>query len=91
MGDKGGKKEKIVLVKGDRIIQEDAEVAKAFNDFFDNAVKSLGIMGNKMLLTDVINSQGKVLVVCNCHFYRVFESKKWVRLSLPSQNINYTQ
>ena len=63
LGDKGGKKEKIVLVKGDRIIQEEAEVAKTFNDFFDNAVKSLGIKENKMLLTDVIDSQGKVLAL----------------------------
>ena len=55
LGDKGGKKEKIVLVKGDRIIQEEAEVAKTFNDFFDNAVKSLGIVENKMLLTDVLD------------------------------------
>ena len=66
MGDKGGKKEKIVLVKGDRIIQEEAELANAFNDFFYNAVKSLGIKENKMLLTDVIDSQCKVLDALKC-------------------------
>ena len=44
-GDKGGTKQKIVLVEGDRIINEDAELAQTFNDFFDNAVISLGITG----------------------------------------------
>ena len=34
-GDKGGIKQKIVLVEGDRIINEDAELAQTFNDFFD--------------------------------------------------------
>ena len=42
-GGKGGTKDKIVLVEGDRIINEDAEIAQTFNDFFDNTVKSLGI------------------------------------------------
>ena len=42
-GDKGGPKDNIVLVEGDRIINEDIELAQTFNDFFDNAVKSLGI------------------------------------------------
>ena len=60
-GDKGGAREKIVLVEGDRIINEDAEVAQTFNDFFDGAVKSLGISENEVLLTKVETSQGKVL------------------------------
>ncbi len=60
-GDKGGAKEKIVLVEGDRIINEDSEVAQTFNDFFDGAVKSLGISENEVLMTNVETSQGKVL------------------------------
>ena len=36
-------------------------MAQAFNDFFDNAVKSLGINENKALLTDIGESQGKVM------------------------------
>ena len=60
-GDKGGAKEKIVLVEGDRIINEDSEVAQTFNDFFDGAVKSLGISENEVLMTNVEISQGKVL------------------------------
>ena len=60
-GDKGGAKENIVLVEGDRIISEDSEVAQTFNDFFDGAVKSLGISENEVLMTKVEASQGKVL------------------------------
>ena len=56
-GDKGGAKEKIVLVEGERIINDDAEIAQTFNDFFDNAVKSLGLSENEVLLTKL--SPGK--------------------------------
>ena len=37
------------------------EVAQTFNDFFDGAVKSLGISENEVLLTNVKNSCGEVL------------------------------
>ena len=60
-GEKGGTKEKIVLVEGERIINEDAEIAQTFNDFFDNAVKSLDLSENEVLLTKVEHPQGKVL------------------------------
>ena len=49
-----------VLVEGDKKINDDAELAKTFNDFFDNAVKSLGISENKMLLTEVDQTQVRV-------------------------------
>ena len=58
---KGGVKENIVLVEGDRIINEDAELAQTFNNFFDNAVKSLGITENKALLNVVEPSDDVVL------------------------------
>ena len=60
-GDKGGTTDKIVLVEENKIINEDAEVAQTFNNFFENAVKSLGISENKLLLTEVDHSCGKVL------------------------------
>ena len=60
-GDKGGTTDKIVLVEENKIINEDAEVAQTFNNFFENAVKSLGISENKLLLTEVGHSCGKVL------------------------------
>ena len=60
-GDKGGAKENIVLVEGERIINDDAEIAQTFNDFFDNAVKSLGLSDSEVLLTKVEYAQGKVL------------------------------
>ena len=40
-GDKGGTKQRIVLVEGDRIINEDAELAQTFNNFFDNVCVAL--------------------------------------------------
>ena len=60
-GDKGGARDNIVLVEGNRIINEDAELAQTFNDFFDNAVKSLGITENEMLVNKIDQTQGKVL------------------------------
>ena len=51
--DKGGGKENIVLVKGDKIISDDAEVAQTFNDFFENNISSLGITENRFLLSAI--------------------------------------
>ena len=59
-GDKGGAKDSIVLVKNDKIISEEAEVAQTFNDFFGNTVNSLGIAENKFLLTAIENTEGDV-------------------------------
>ena len=60
-GDKGGARDNIVLVEGEKIICEDKEVAQTFNDFFDNAVKSLGITENEMLVNKTGRDQGKVI------------------------------
>ena len=57
-GDKGGMGEKIVLVENDKIISDDKEVAETFNTFFKNAVTSLGIGENKLLLNHNSCSQG---------------------------------
>ena len=57
--DKGVSRNKVVLVEDDRIINDDKEVAQTFNDYFDNAVKSLGISENEP--SEPVQSQGKVL------------------------------
>jgi hypothetical protein len=55
----GGSRGKIILVENDKIISDDKEVAQTFNDYFENVVKSLGILPNE---PDVpVPSQGKVL------------------------------
>ena len=54
-GDKGGPRDNIVLVEGNKIISDDVEVAQTFNDFFDNAVGNLGISENKLLLNGIEN------------------------------------
>ena len=59
--DKGGSKNKVILVENDNIISDDKEVAQTFNDYFDKAVKSLGISENKILLTEPKQSEGEVL------------------------------
>ena len=43
--DKHFSNNKITLLDGDKIISEDAEVAKKFNDYFSNVVKNLNIEG----------------------------------------------
>lgn len=57
----GGGSQKITLVKDDKIISKDEEVAETFNEFFKNSVKSLNIpensclTGNTRNLTDPID------------------------------------
>jgi hypothetical protein len=46
-----GGSQKITLVKDDKIISNDQEVAETFNKFFINAVDSLDLAENKILLT----------------------------------------
>ena len=48
-----GGSQKITLVDGEEIISNDDEIAKTFNDFFIDSVKSLNINGNTAVLTDV--------------------------------------
>ena len=50
--EKGGGKENIVLVNGNKIISDDLEVAQTFNDFFKNSVNSLDIQENPLLIND---------------------------------------
>jgi hypothetical protein len=57
--DKGGSGGKIVLVENEKIISDDKEVAQTFNDYFENVVKSLGIIENEP--DEPQPSQGKVL------------------------------
>ena len=52
--DKGAGKNDIALIEGDKIIQEDAEVANIMNDFFGNAVASLNIG----IPSECINDEG---------------------------------
>ena len=58
---------KVVLVENEKIINDDQEVAQTFNDYFDNAVKSLGISENKILLKESQPSLGKVLDAINMY------------------------
>ena len=57
---KGGNRDNIVLVNGDKIISDDKEVAQTFNDFFKNSVKSLNISENKFLITETDDIIGSV-------------------------------
>jgi predicted transport protein len=59
-GNKGGSREKIVLVENEQVINNDQEVAQTFNDYFDGVVKSLGISENKILMEDIDHTEGKV-------------------------------
>ena len=54
---KGGSKDSIVLVKGDKVISDDAEVAHTFNDFFKRTVSTLDIIENRYLITETNNEK----------------------------------
>ena len=47
--DKGGIRDKIVLVEEDKLVSGDVEVAETFNTFFSKSVQTLGITENKIL------------------------------------------
>ena len=47
--------QKITLLKDDKIISNDKEVAETFNEFFENSVKSLNIPENSFLKNDTEN------------------------------------
>ena len=51
----GGGSQKITLVKNDKIISSDKEVADTFNEFFKNSVESLNISENRYLINDTGN------------------------------------
>ena len=48
----GGGSQKIKLVKDDKIIFSDKEIAETFNDYFNNSVESLHISENKYLINE---------------------------------------
>ena len=50
--DKGGVRDKIVLVEN-KLISGDTEVAETFNTYFSNSNETLGITKNKLLLNPV--------------------------------------
>ena len=52
LGDKSSVSTKITLVKNDKIISEDDEVANTFKDLFDTAVQSLNLTCDEALLCD---------------------------------------
>ena len=58
--EKGGPKENIVLVQGDKVISDDTQVAQTFNDFFKTTVDSLGIIENRFLISQTNCELGKV-------------------------------
>ena len=60
VGNKGGCKDNIVLVNGDKIIPEDAEVAQTFNDYFGSCVDALNISEDRFLITDNGLTRGSV-------------------------------
>ena len=54
--DKGGVRDKIILVENDELISNNAEVAETFNNFFSTTVETLGIKENTLLLNRVVES-----------------------------------
>ena len=51
LSNKGDFQNKIILIENDEIISDNKEVAQKLNNFFESAVKSLGIIENQSLLS----------------------------------------
>ena len=54
--DKGGVRDRIVLVENNEIISGSVEVAETFNNYFAGSADSLGITENKLLLNPVLET-----------------------------------
>ena len=54
--DKGGIRDKIVLIEDNEIISDGVEVAEKFNAYFSGTADSLGITENKLLLNPVMEN-----------------------------------
>ena len=59
--DKGGIRDKIVLVENEELISGDIEVAETFDTYFSNSNEALGITENKLLLNPVGVSDSGVM------------------------------
>ena len=57
--DKGGIRDKIMLIENEKIISDSTEVAETFNNYFQisGSIESLGITENKLLLNQVSDKQ----------------------------------
>ena len=58
--DKGGIRDRIVLVENGELISGDVEVAETFNTYFSNSNEALGITENKLLLNPVCVSDSVI-------------------------------
>ena len=58
--DKGGIRDKIVLIEDNEIISESIEVAEKFNAYFSGTADSLGITENRLLLNPVMENETDV-------------------------------
>ena len=61
LSDKGVGRTDITLIEGDKIIQDDSEVANTLNDFFSNAVASLKINIPSECITEDVTDTGDVI------------------------------
>ena len=61
LSDKGVGRTDITLIEGDKIIQDDSEVANTLNDFFSNAVASLNINIPSECITEDFTETGDVI------------------------------
>ena len=60
---KNVKRESITLVKGDKILSENPEIAETFNAFFSNVVKEMNISLGEELLTNADHIEDLVLKI----------------------------
>ena len=65
LSEKGTRFAHINLVDNEKIISEDRDVAQTLNNFFENAVKSLGIKENQYILSNTGESADPVDIALN--------------------------
>ena len=84
-----------MLVEGERIISDSAEVAETFNDFFQisGSVKSLGITENKLLLNPVSEQDFDVAkCIKKFEFHpSIISIKKHVKVELKFEYLPITE
>ena len=91
LSNKGNVHKKITLIEGENIISQDKEVAEKLNNFFENAVKSLDIKENKLLLTPVNENEDPIDVIIKKYENHpsILAIKKKVKI--PMQKFSFLQ
>ena len=91
LSNKGDFHKQITLLEGEKIITEDKEVAEKLSNYFENAVKSLEIVDNKLILTPVSGIDDPIDIIIKKYEKHPSILAINEKVSLPLQKFSFLQ